>query len=161
RSVSEDYAMSLSTGRAETPGDLPLSEAIDRAAEMLPEIPNATGDAALPIAIDELTAALLDARFDVREGAMGLELHGERALIEATRTLLGKATTCVGRDREIGTLSAAFADCIEERVARAVLVTAAAGIGKSRLAAEFLRTIQQRRDPVDVWFGRGDPLHTG
>jgi len=56
----------------------------------------------LPILIDDVVAGLLDARFDVREAEAGLLLlHGERELGEGTRLLLGKATPCVGRDREL------------------------------------------------------------
>jgi hypothetical protein len=42
-----------------------------------------------------------------------------------------------------------------------VIVTAAAGIGKSRLAAEFIARIPQRDQPVAVWVGRGDSLRAG
>jgi eukaryotic-like serine/threonine-protein kinase len=108
-----------------------------------------------------VTAGLLDARFEVREGAAGLFLHGERELPEGTRTLLGKATSCVGRDVELGTLEALFAQCMEESIAEAALITAGAGLGKSRVAYELLRRIRGREPPTEIWIGRGDSLRAG
>src|SRR5690606_12415243 len=43
----------------------------------------------------------------------------------------------------------------------AVVVTAAAGIGKSRLAAELARRVRQRDEPIAIWIGRGDSLRAG
>ena len=57
------------------------------------------------------------------------------------RTLLGKPTPFVGRDRELATLEALFEECAGEPVARAVLVTGFPGAGKSRLVAEMMRQI--------------------
>ena len=50
---------------------------------------------------------------------------------------------------------------IDEHCPRAVIVTAAAGIGKSRLRHEFLHRIGSRREPVHVLVGRCDPLSMG
>ncbi|HET9993165.1 MAG TPA: AAA family ATPase, partial [Kofleriaceae bacterium] len=74
---------------------------------------------------------------------------------------LGKATPCVGRDRELGVLAGLYEECIAEPLARAVIVAGAAGIGKSRVRVEVLRRIQARGEPVEVWIGRGDPLRAG
>ena len=41
-------------------------------------------------------------------------------------------------------------------MARAALLTAAPGIGKSRLRHEFLRRVERRSEPVTVLLGRGD-----
>ena len=59
------------------------------------------------------------------------------------RTLLGKATVCVGRDRELALLEGTFEECVDEPVARAVLVTAAAGGGKSRLRHELVERLRR------------------
>jgi len=88
-------------------------------------------------------------------------LCGERALMQGARTLLGRPTSCVGRDWELGALAGLLEGCIEEPEARVVLVTAAAGMGKSRLAAEFVSRVQQRDDEVAIWVGRGDSLRAG
>jgi hypothetical protein len=139
-----------------------MGQVIDRAARLVGAPPS--GDAAsegMPIVLDEVVAGLLDARFDVRESDAGFVLHGERELAEGTRTLLGKATPCVGRDRELRTLERMFDDCLEERMAQAMLVTAPAGTGKSRLAQEFLRNVTARHETVAIWTGRGDSLRAG
>src|SRR5262249_23746773 len=113
------------------------------------------------IALDEVAAGLLDARFDVVEGDGGLMLRGERALSQGMRTLLGRPTSCVGRDWELNALTGIFDDCSEEHSARGVIVTASAGIGRPRLGAEFVARLQQRRRPVAIWLGRGDSLRAG
>jgi len=57
--------------------------------------------------VDEVTAALLDLRFAIDGDAWGLLLSRERDVAVAARTLLGKPTACVGRDRELAHLVAA------------------------------------------------------
>jgi hypothetical protein len=41
------------------------------------------------------------------------------------------------------------------------IITAAPGMGKSRLGAEFVSRVQQRGQPVAIWVGRGDSLRAG
>ncbi|APR80914.1 Adenylate cyclase [Minicystis rosea] len=154
----------LVTGRGELAGSLPMGDAIDRAVSMMAartHLRAPEGHRGALIAMDELTAALLDARFEVRETDAGLFLAGEHELAEGTRTLLGKATPCVGRDRELSLLEHTFAECAEEPVARAVLVTAPAGIGKSRLAHELIRRVRANTPDAAIWIGRGDSLRAG
>jgi predicted ATPase len=50
--------------------------------------------------------------------------------------------------------------CLSEPQAQAVLVTGAAGVGKTRLRQEFLRRLSEE-ERVEVWIGRGDPLRAG
>ncbi len=64
----------------------------------------------------------------------------------------------MGRDRELGWLADIFEECASERVARAVLVTATAGSGKSRLRVELVSKLRASGRPLEVLFGRGDPL---
>jgi eukaryotic-like serine/threonine-protein kinase len=166
RKHAKGRPMALSTGRGELTGRMPVGDAIDRAATLLTKRtappPGAGGETPEPIAIDEVTAGLLDARFDVRESDAGLSLYGERDLAEGARTLLGKATSCVGRTFELTTLERFFDDCIDEPISRVVLVSARAGIGKSRVAHELLRNIQKRRgDEVSIWIARADSLRAG
>jgi hypothetical protein len=75
--------------------------------------------------------------------------------------LLGKATPCVGRDREMGTLRALFTESVEEGTAQAAVVVAPPGVGKSRLAHEFLRELGQKGEAVSVWIARGDAQRAG
>src|SRR5262249_1061708 len=76
------------------------------------------------------------------------------------RPLLGRATPCVGRERELRALSDLLGECVDEPVARAVLVTAPAGAGKSRLRQEFLR-VARLRGEVEVWAANADELRAG
>ena len=166
RELGGGRPMALATGRAEVTGQVPVGEAIDRAARLLSRLDGAgvivIEDGRLaPIAIDEVSAALLDGRFDVRASPHGLWLHGESARLDGTRTLIGAPTVCVGRDRELAMLEALFAECVASPAAQAVLVTARAGYGKSRVAHELLRALGERGEPVEIWIGRGDSLRAG
>ena len=156
-----DRSVALATGRGKVGGRWPVGEVIDRAARVLRTAQMAQAATADPsgpsVQIDELTARLLDARFQLD----GLVLRGERESAEGARTLLGKQTSCVGRDRELRALEELFEECASESVARAVLVTAAAGVGKSRLHQEFLRRIRARGEAAEVWVARGDPMRAG
>ncbi|HEY5945103.1 MAG TPA: protein kinase [Kofleriaceae bacterium] len=158
KSLLADTPMALATGRGVMAGRWPVGEAIDRAAALLDAARRA---ATHLVRVDEVTAGLLDTRFDVGGDEAGLYLLGERDVVQATRTLLGKPTPCVGRDRELGVLMGLFDEAVAEPMARAVLVTGAAGIGKSRVRYELLRRIKAREEPVEIWIGRGDPLRTG
>jgi tetratricopeptide (TPR) repeat protein len=152
--------MALATGRAEVMGMLLVGDAIDRAARMLSSL--ASDGRRLPLlAIDEVTAGLLDARFEIVESTAGLELRGEHALAEGARTLLGKPTPCVGRDWELGTLDALLTQCVQESMARVVLITAPAGMGKSRVAYEVIGRSRRWVQGLAIWIGRGDSLRAG
>ena len=73
-----------------------------------------------------------EATVDPASGRL-LELHAERP------ALLRPATTpFVGRERELADLRAAFEQARDERACRLVTIAAPPGVGKSRLAGEFL-----------------------
>ncbi len=149
--------VALVSGRTELTARSPIGNLIDQAAALL------AGDAARPgvVRIDEVTAGLLGARFDLASDHAGHLLRGERDDLEVVPRLLGKPTPCVGRDRELSLLEATFAQCIEEQTPSAVLVTAPAGLGKSRLRTELLRRLRARGEPMEVWIARGDPMSAG
>ncbi|HEX3474991.1 MAG TPA: protein kinase, partial [Kofleriaceae bacterium] len=160
RALAGGRAMAIAMGRAESTRQLPEGELVDRATELLSLRSSAPGGPH-QIALDDVSAGLLDARFDVIEDDAGLLLCGERPLIHGARTLLGRPTPCVGRDWELGALTGILAACIEESEARVVVVTAAAGMGKSRLGAEFVARVRQRTGEIAIWVGRGDSLRAG
>src|SRR5262249_24326642 len=95
------------------------------------------------------------------EHASQLRLRGERTVLHGARTLLGRPTSCVGRDWELSALAGILDDCLEEPTAHVALVIGAAGMGKSRLAAEFISRVRERHPDVAVWIGRGDSLRAG
>ncbi|WP_438015146.1 protein kinase [Sorangium sp. So ce315] len=149
--------VALATGRAEMAARVPVGELIDRAFQML-----AADDDRFPLAgvrVDEVTAGLIGGRFDVGEDAAGRVLHGARD--ERTAQLLGKPTTYVGRERELAMLEAEVDRCVDEGAAGAVLVTAEAGMGKSRLRQELIRKLRERGDRIEIWIGQGDPMGAG
>ena len=167
RRLLPDRVIAVATGRGEVTGARAGGEAIERAAAMLSARrrpasgePAPAAGAPAPIDLDEVTAGLLDGRFLVTAGPAGLVLEGERPGAEPARTLLGKPTAFVGRDREMGVLEDLFDECTGEPTARAALVTAAAGMGKSRLRHELLARLAARVPGLDVWTARGDPMYS-
>lgn len=127
-----DDAIALTTGRGEISARLPVGAAIDRAVSLLR--PNQAG-----IVMDSVSAALLEGRFKV-------EVHGEVSRLVGTdehrgvrRTVVGKTSLFVGREREMATITSAWKSCMNESLASVVLITAPAGTGKSRLLDEVLQ----------------------
>ncbi len=176
RARSPGALLAIATGRGVVAGSVPVGQVIDAAARMLralgsdrtevmPLVPGqhvpTDPPGPTPIRLDEVTAGLLGAAFDVGGDAEGLELFGEREPFEHTRTLMGRPTPLVGRDPEMATLLTTFDACASEPEARPVLITGPAGIGKSRLRYELLRALELRREAVEVWMARGDPMGAG
>jgi hypothetical protein len=179
RALAHRGSIALATGYGKVMSKLPAGEVIDRAAKMLhadepaaseiaPEPPESelrvpASILLRPVTIDEVTAGLLDGRFLVERGPEALYLHGERHAVDEGfgRTLLGKPTAFVGREREIATIETIFAECAEEPMAQAVLVTATPGMGKSRLLHEVVRDLRRRAPTLEVWTGWGDSLRAG
>ncbi len=67
-------------------------------------------------------------------------------------------STFVGRRRELGLLDLAHGECLERRRPAVALVTAAAGMGKSRLADAWVRRLDGE---ATVLRGRADPTAFG
>ncbi len=156
RKALPDAPMVLVTGRSVVAGRLPMGAVIDRAAVMLRTIASSGS-----IRIDENTAGLVDRRFDVSGDAVGLVLRGERDATDTARTVLGRGTPCIGREREIAVLEGLLDECVGESVSRAVLVTATAGTGKSRLLQEFTARLAKRPIEPELLVGRGDSSSAG
>jgi predicted ATPase len=154
QSLLDEATFAVVSGRAVLASRLPTGELIDRVVALL-------GCRRQGIRLDEVTVGLLDARFEIGTDAVGAFLTGERTGLAASRTLLGKPMPCVGRERELALLLSIVAERIEDRTASAVLVTAAAGVGKSRLGQELLRRLRERSEAMEIWIGRGDPLTAG
>jgi eukaryotic-like serine/threonine-protein kinase len=150
--VASEVPIALAIGRtAEAEG---LGELIDRAALLF-----RSKDDEPAIFLDEPTARLLEARFEIDAHDGRLRLGKERPIRGGTRTLLGRPTPFVGRTRELATLDAVFAECVGECISRAVLVTGPPGIGKSRLRYEFVGKLEA--SGVRVWISRGEPMSAG
>ncbi len=91
RAFANGRAMAIAMGPADSTSKLPEGDVIDRASRLLSHAAQGPGGLP-PIALDEVSAGLLDARFDVVEREAGLVLCGERALAQGQRTLLGRPT---------------------------------------------------------------------
>lgn len=149
------HAFMLATGRAQETGELSVAELVEKAAERLACVQPGR------IAVDEEFGAFLDSRFEMRTEAGAFSLERE-LYAEGVRTLLGKVTPWVGRQREINFLHDTYRECVDEGEARALLVTAAAGVGKSRLRHEFVEELKQRAaEPALVIHCQGDALSAG
>lgn len=146
-------AIGIATGWATVAGGLAEGDVVERAARL--------SSRAGVIAIDDVTRGLLPARFEVSGE------RGQFTLLEAThkeqpaRLLLGRATPCVGRDRELRTLHAVLDESLAAPLSQVVLVTGAAGAGKSRVRYELMRQLEERHPELCVWLGRGDPMRAG
>jgi tetratricopeptide (TPR) repeat protein len=148
-----DASLGISTSRADMAGKLSLADVIDQAGRLLATTPAGT------IHIDGLTAHLLETRFEIQalpDGAARLLF--EKGIREAPRTLMGMHVPCFGRDREIDLLEALWDEACDEPAARAMLMTSAAGNGKSRVRHEFCDRIQRHGRPFELLVGRGDPM---
>jgi tetratricopeptide (TPR) repeat protein len=140
------------TGRAVIGEVQPLGELFERGAALLAEATSGT------VSLDEASASLLEARFEL--GARRT-LERERNGGEAPRTVLGHASAFVGRERDLQQLTLFWDECVEESVARAVLVTAPAGGGKSRLLHEWLERVRASGQPHTLVMARGDSMRVG
>ena len=82
---------------------------------------------------------------------------------ESVRTLLGKPVPFVGRERRTGHARRVLERdrCVADSVARVVLVTGAAGMGKSSLRREWVRRCKLTGAPVTLLSGGADPMSSG
>jgi len=152
RALLPDAPMVICTGPAATSGSLPSGAVIDRATTLLQGSPPGS------IRLDTTTAELLVALFMVAGDGDDRYLTGPRTLEDAPRTVLGKIVPCLGRDRELKLLEDIFAGVVEGCEARAVLLTAPAGGGKTRLRQELVKRLHVRRASVESLIGRADSL---
>ncbi|HSN25013.1 MAG TPA: AAA family ATPase, partial [Kofleriaceae bacterium] len=160
RELMPGSTMALAIGRSASI-DRAVGTLIDRAAAMLKMSPKKVAGVR-PIRVDEVAAGLLDVRFAIHGDDAGLLLARERDVTDSKRTLLGKATRCVGRERELGSLQAMYAECVTEPKSQIVLVTGPAGVGKSRLRHELVQRITSGPGPhPEIWIARGDPMSAG
>lgn len=164
RTLLPDARLTLVTGWAEEAGRLPVGEVLERAGSLLAKAAGRDEDDGGrygPVHVDEVTQALLSARFDVVRHGDRILLRGEADDDDQARTLLGKPSAFLGRDREIRNLLDLVQDSFEERKSRAILVTAEAGMGKSRIRHELARRVRAVYPDVAVGIGRGDSINAG
>jgi serine/threonine protein kinase/tetratricopeptide (TPR) repeat protein len=163
RALRPDARLCLSMGRGTTTGGRFGGDVVERAQSLLRQ---ARADLEkrerpLPVLIDDPSAGLLAKRFVIERAPFGCLLSDERDPEVESHRLLGKSTSCVGRDRELASLTALFDECASEPVARAAVIVGAPGAGKSRLRQELIRRLHARGNELEVWVGRGDVVSAG
>ncbi|MBK9034162.1 MAG: protein kinase [Myxococcales bacterium] len=146
--------MVVATGPGVVGATLPVGEVIDRGARLL-------GAHGAGVWLDDVTAALLEGRFELAVDPRGTRLIGARPSELGPRTLVGQATPCVGRAAELALLDAALADATARGRARALLITAPSGVGKSRLIHEWRRRLTAGDAPARILWCRGEPMSGG
>jgi tetratricopeptide (TPR) repeat protein len=105
---------------------------------------------------DAQAAALLGPEFEISKHASGLaQIHRELSF-PPERKLLGRRVKMMGRDREIGRLASFVDEVMELGQPGAALVTAAPGVGKTRLAREFARGLRDKDQSLGIWFATAD-----
>ncbi|WP_437313460.1 serine/threonine-protein kinase [Sorangium sp. So ce385] len=163
RALLPGAAVAVVTARGEPMGGSPFGEALAQAAALLDAAaaPARAEGRREGVVVDAATQALLDARFEVvAEGGLA-RLEAEREIGEGARRLLGGPSPYVGRERELQQLLELVDDSFTERRSAAALVTAAAGMGKSRLRREAVEALRQRHPGVALSVARGDALAGG
>ncbi|WP_434041106.1 MULTISPECIES: protein kinase domain-containing protein [Sorangium] len=160
--------LAVATGWDSLEGGQPVGPVIDRASALLVDVDaglsggvDGAPAAQATVLVDAVTASLLGPGFEIARGPRAHALLGERDPFDEARTLLGKPTPFVGRDRELRALEELFDECATEPCARAGLVMGAAGMGKSRLRLELVRRLRARAEPVTIWIAQADPTRAG
>ncbi len=87
------------------------------------------------------------------------EVTGKRTTPEATRGVMGVTRIFLGHDAELAQLRARLADFLDNRQGQLITVRGEAGMGKSRLVAEWLAHINP--NAAQIWQGRGLPYVQG
>jgi tetratricopeptide (TPR) repeat protein len=155
RELVESSRLAMTIGPAVLSRPLALDAIIESVAQLAAE--PAPPGAGAGVRIDGTAAGLVGDRYELLRDAHGLVLAGERSRPDdGARLLLGKRTPFVGRTRELRQLRAAVAQGLAGEGAQAVVVSGAAGIGKSRLCNELVRALEP--DSASIWPGRADPL---
>lgn len=159
RAELTEVRIAIGTGLAEPTGAIPVGPAIDRAAALIDRF--LTNDW---ITIDEATAGLLDDSFEIAKGdneqAGGTFLVG-RARSRKSGRPAPRNTPFVGREKEMAIVQAVLAECFDEAVPRAVVVTGALGAGKSRLRRECLERALAASEPPRAVIARADVVGAG
>jgi tetratricopeptide (TPR) repeat protein len=150
-----DARIGLATGWGVPEDQATMNEVVSRAMAAI------TASTDHGVRIDPATASLLESRFEVAKGTDSVRLERERLASTSVRSVLGKPTECVGRVQELALLEATFGQCVEDGSAKMVLVTGPLGIGKSRLAHEFVLRAERTDEAPRVLRACADVLSAG
>lgn len=146
----------VATGRVLVDARQTVGEVIDRAADAMVQ----TAGRPTGVWIDASTAELVEGRFLVESRKDWVNVLDEVDAVVPVRTLLGKPTPCVGREPQVAMLGAMLQSVGEQRRASSAVLTAPAGMGKTHLVHEFLRSGLAAASDVDLIVARGDVART-
>jgi hypothetical protein len=149
-----DLAAAVTGGPLDGPATDPTAPLVARARARIAGAPAA----AAGVAVDDATAELLAASFELAGEPGARQVVAERD-DERPRLLLGRRTSCHGRERELRVITGLFQQCVDDPRAAAVLVTGVAGMGKTRLRHELERRFAAAGATVHA--AAGDPLRAG
>ncbi len=152
----------LVSGRSDPGAPLAVGEMFDRGARMIRVLAGAPSTLVQTgIRVDEVTEGLLGSRFEVVGDSLGLLLRREVRQHAGRRALLGKATPCVGREREMAFLEGVWAECLAEPRSRFAVISGPAGLGKSRLRSEMAARLRTAHPTAQQWIAESDPRRAG
>lgn len=157
--LSAVIATGYGLASGDSSGEVAIGEAIDQAAHVL-ALASSAGRPQL--ILDDATVSLLGGRFEVERtseatGTFVWQLKGAQRARTQAASLLGRATPCVGRGRELAILRALLACCADEGGSK-ILITGDPGYGKSRLGHEFIRQVRRDLPKVQVWELRAEAI---
>ncbi|HNN96801.1 MAG TPA: protein kinase, partial [Pseudomonadota bacterium] len=164
-------AIALTTGRGRWQGQETTGSAVQRGQELWAvaqagAAPREHGEARgatvtpselPPILLDEVSAHLLDGRFDQAEipSRLGRVLRRPLDRPLPIRQLFGGPTPLCGREVELSFLERQLSTCSDDHKAQVVLLTAVPGVGKTRLLHEFLGRVGRRTNPPRIYTAGG------
>ncbi len=96
------------------------------------------GEGAAGVLVDPSAAAFLGTQFVLEPRGGWSVLVAHAAERDVSRTVLGKSTPCLGREKELRLLEGTLDECIDEQAPRSIVLVAPPGAGKSRIRREFL-----------------------
>lgn len=155
RRLPRQELIAVSTGTGHVQGHRVSGDAVERLVEFLhaQELDEGAG-VGIPrgsILLDQNTAELIQSHYATLRASPGLFFLGDEQVHggDSARDVGGRSM-CIGRERELGILNSALAETQEESSARAILIIAESGMGKTCLAREFSRRTGEHAPTVTV-----------
>ena len=157
-----DAVIALATDREIVHLNRVVGEVIDKAVTLLRQAEASNLRAQNGIVVDKVTVSMVATHFEIWKSHGGnLALLGQERMASAC-SLLGRASPFMSREAELRTLRSTLKDCIDEESVQVCVVTGAAGIGKTRLADEFLSKLYKEENfEFAVWSAQGDTMRSG
>ena len=128
--------------------------------QLLQRLNERAGAGAAPsgVWLDATSEEFLSSRFVIEKTEHGSRLLSARTTPNPVQRFLGKQLPCVGRESELSMLEMWRSICVDDSTARAVLLTAPPGVGKTRVVQEFLSRQKARGEPLLLLHAACDPL---